>query len=39
MPMQNEMANTASNIMMAQSAPEKNELITRDTVNLDNNIQ
>jgi hypothetical protein len=37
MPMQNEMANSAANIMMAQWTPEKNELITRDTVNLDSN--
>ena len=38
MPMQNEMANSAANIMMAQWTPEKNELITRDTVNLDSNV-
>ena len=33
----NEMANSAANIMMAQSAPSKDELITRDTVNLNSN--
>ena len=38
-PMQNEMANSAANIMMAQWQPTKDELITRDTVNLDANIQ
>jgi hypothetical protein len=38
MPMQSEMANSAANIMMAQWTPEKNELITRDTVNLDTNV-
>ena len=37
MPMNNEMANSAANIMMAQQ-PKKEELITRDTVNLDSNI-
>jgi len=37
-PMNNEMANSAANIMMAQWTPEKNELITRDTVNLDTNV-
>ena len=37
MPMQNEMANSAANIMMAQQ-PQKDELITRDTVNLNSNI-
>lgn len=37
MPMNNEMANSAANIMMAQQ-PQKDELITRDTVNLDSNI-
>ena len=37
MQMQNQMANSAANMMMAQWTPEKNELITRDTVNLDNN--
>jgi hypothetical protein len=31
------MANSAANIMMAQSAPSKDELITRDTVNLNPN--
>jgi hypothetical protein len=35
----NEMANSAANIMMAQWAPEKDELITRDTVNLNSNVQ
>ena len=35
---QNEMANSAANIMMAQGTPSKEELITRDTVNLDSNI-
>ena len=39
LPMQNEMANSAANIMMAQWQPTKDELITRDTVNLDANIQ
>ena len=34
----NEMANSAANIMMAQGQPDKQELITRDTVNLDPNI-
>ena len=38
MPMQNEMANSAANIMMAQGQPSKEELITRDSVNLDSNI-
>ena len=40
MPMwwQNEMANSAANIMMSQAAPSKDELITRDTVNLNSNI-
>ena len=37
-PMQNEMANSAANMMMAQTTPSKDELITRDTVNLDSNI-
>ena len=37
MPMQNEMANSAANIMMAQATPSKDELITRDTVNLTSN--
>ena len=37
MPMNNEMANSAANIMMAQQ-PQKDELITRDTVNLNSNI-
>lgn len=37
MPMNNEMANSAANIMMAQQ-PTKDELITRDTVNLNSNI-
>ena len=36
-PMNNEMANSAANIMMAQQ-PQKDELITRDTVNLTSNI-
>ena len=36
-PMNNEMANSAANIMMAQQ-PQKDELITRDTVNLNSNI-
>ena len=35
--MNNEMANSAANMMMAQ-APTKDELITRDTVTLDPNI-
>ena len=35
--MNNEMANSAANIMMAQQ-PKKEELITRDTVNLNSNI-
>ena len=35
----NEMANSAANIMMSQAAPSKDELITRDTVNLDSNMQ
>ena len=39
MPGQNEMANSAANIMMAQAQPSKDELITRDTVNLNSNIQ
>ena len=38
MPSNNEMANTAANIMMSQNQP-KEELITRDTVNLNSNIQ
>ena len=38
MPMNNEIANSAANIMMAQSTPSKDELITRDTVNLNSNI-
>ena len=33
----NEMANSAANIMMAQWQPSKDELITRDTVNLNPN--
>lgn len=37
-PMQNEMANSAANIMMAQATPSKDELITRDSVNLNSNI-
>ena len=37
MQMWNEMANSAANIMMAQAAPSKDELITRDTVNLNSN--
>jgi hypothetical protein len=36
--MNNEMANSAANIMMAQDTPSKDELITRDTVNLNSNI-
>jgi hypothetical protein len=36
--MNNEMANSAANMMMAQAQPNKEELITRDTVNLDSNI-
>ena len=38
MPMNNEMANSAANIMMSQWVPTKDELITRDTVNLNSNI-
>ena len=38
MPQQNQMANSAANIMMAQWTPQRDELITRDTVNLDSNI-
>ena len=38
MPSNNEMANAAANIMMSQNQP-KEELITRDTVNLNSNIQ
>ena len=38
MPMNNEMANSAANIMMSQWQPSKDELITRDTVTLDPNI-
>jgi len=38
MPWMNEMANSAANIMMSQWQPSKDELITRDTVNLDSNI-
>lgn len=38
MPMNNEMANSAANMMMAQWVPQKDELITRDTVNLNSNI-
>jgi hypothetical protein len=34
----NEVANSAANMMMAQGMPEKEELITRNTVNLDSNI-
>jgi hypothetical protein len=38
--MENPVANSAANIMMAQWMPtDKNELITRDTVNLNSNIQ
>ena len=37
-PMQNEMANSAANIMMSQWQPSRDELITRDTVNLNSNI-
>ena len=33
----NEMANSAANMMMAQWIPQKDELITRDTVNLNSN--
>jgi hypothetical protein len=33
----NEMANSAANMMMAQWMPQKDELITRDTVNLNSN--
>ena len=36
--MGNEMANSAANMMMAQWMPSKDELITRDTVNLNSNI-
>ena len=32
------MANSAANIMMSQWQPTKDELITRDTVNLNSNI-
>jgi hypothetical protein len=39
MPMNNEMANSAANIMMSQAAPSKDELITRDSVNLNSNMQ
>lgn len=38
MPMNNEMANSAANIMLSQWQPSKDELITRDTVNLNSNI-
>ena len=39
MPMNNEMANSAANIMMSQAQPStKDELITRDSVNLNSNI-
>ena len=38
MPWMNEMANSAANMMMAQWQPSKDELITRDTVNLNSNI-
>lgn len=38
MQMSNEMANSAANIMMSQWQPSKDELITRDTVNLDPNM-
>lgn len=31
------MANSAANIMMAQAAPQRDELITRDSVNLNPN--
>ena len=34
----NEMANSAANMMMAQGIPQKEELITRDSVNLNSNI-
>lgn len=37
MPWMNEMANSAANMMMAQWQPSKDELITRDTVNLQPN--
>lgn len=36
MPMNNEMANSAANIMMSQWQPNKEELITRDTLNTNN---
>lgn len=36
-PMNNEMANSAANIMMAQWQPSQDELITRDSVNLNPN--
>lgn len=38
MSMNNEMANSAANIMLSQNQPSKDELITRDTVNLNSNI-
>jgi hypothetical protein len=38
MAMNNEMANSAANIMMSQWQPSKEELITRDKVNLDPNM-
>ena len=38
LPWNNEMANSAANIMMAQATPNKDELITRDSVNLNSNI-
>ena len=36
MPMNNEMANSEANIMMSQWQPNKEELITRDTLNTNN---
>lgn len=37
LPGNNEMANSAANIMMSQGQPDKQELITRDTVDLNSN--
>ena len=38
MPWNQELSNSAANMMMAQWMPQKDELITRDTVNLNSNI-
>ena len=38
LPWNQELSNSAANMMMAQWMPQKDELITRDTVNLNSNI-